>query len=85
MVFGVPEEIALDQGSTLVSHATEGFLQNWGVKQRISSAHFPNSNSRAELGVKAMKRLLRDNIGPKGHLDADKFRRALLACRNTPM
>ena len=32
-----------------------------------------------------MNRLLRDNTGPKAHLDTDKFGRALLAYRNNPM
>ena len=46
---GVPEEIASDQGSTLVRHATEGFLKNWGVKQMVSSAHFPPWQAIAKI------------------------------------
>ena len=32
-----------------------------------------------------MKRLMRDNTGPRGELDNDAFARALLMFRNTPM
>ena len=31
-----------------------------------------------------MKRMIRDNLGPGGTLDNDRFSRALLAYRNTP-
>ena len=64
---------------------TGDFLKAWGVKHRVSSIYFPHSNTRAELRVKAMKRLMRDNTGPRGDLDNDAFSRALLMYRNTPM
>ena len=50
----------------------------------MSSAYFPHSNSRAEIGVKTIKRLIMDNTGPCGTLDVDKFQRAILNYRNTP-
>ena len=85
LIFGVPEECASDGGSTYVSGATEEFFKAWGVKPRVSSRAFPHSNARAELGVKTCKRLIRENTGPKGTLDTDKFGRALLQYRNTPL
>ena len=60
-------------------------MKAWGVKHRIFSTYFPHSNTRAELGVKAMKRLMWNNSGPRGDLDNDAFARALLMYRNTPM
>ena len=50
----------------------------------LSSAHFAHSNQRAELGVRAAKRMLRENISASGCLDTDKFLRALLTYHNTP-
>ena len=50
----------------------------------MSSAYFPHSNQRAELGVRAAKRMLRENLTPTGSLDSDRFLRALLTYRNTP-
>ena len=55
-----------------------------GVKHHDSAAYNPQSNGRAELAVKATKRLLENNIGSDGKLDTDKFIRALLIKRNTP-
>ena len=63
---------------------TSKFLEAWGCSQRLSSAYYPHSNTRAELGVKSAKRLLRENTGPDGSLVRDRFFRALLQHRNTP-
>ena len=50
----------------------------------MSSAYYPHSNCRAELGVKSAKRLLRENINHDGSLSTDKYLRAILTHRNTP-
>ena len=50
----------------------------------MSSAYFPQSNGRAEVAVKAAKRLLMANVSPSGDLNHDSFLRALLQLRNTP-
>ena len=76
MVLGVPEELSSDGQSTYTSQETMDFLKVWGVRHRLSSTYFPHSNTRAELGVKAMKRLMRDNTGPRGELDNDAFRQS---------
>ena len=82
--FGVPVELASDGGPEFTSKLTEDFLQRWGVEHRQSSSYLPSSNGRAELAVKATKRLLTDNINANGDLDTDKMLRALLMKRNTP-
>ena len=56
--FGVPAELSSNGGPEFVAGSTETFLRTWGVKHRISSAYFPQSNGRAEVAVKTAKRLL---------------------------
>ena len=80
----VPEEIASDGGSQFVSSEFKEFCELWGIDQRISSSYFPHSNTRAEVGVKTVKRMIRDNLGADGSLESVKFARALLEYRNTP-
>ena len=82
--FGVPEDITSDGGPEFVAYEVQSFLKRWGVKQRLSSAYYPRANTRAELGVKSMKRLLRNNTTVSGSLSCDGFSRAILEYRNTP-
>ena len=84
VTFGVPEEISSDGGPEFSARSTETFFRLWGVRHRLSSAYFPQSNGRAEVAVKTAKRLLMSNTGPTGSLDHDKFVRAMLQLRNTP-
>ena len=83
-MFGVPIEMSNDGGPEYKSKEFGEFLTRWGVKLRMSSAYHPSSNGRAEVAVKATKRAMRDNIGPDGRLNGDKFARALMLLRNTP-
>ena len=64
--FGVPEEISSDVGPGFTSSATREFLKSWDVKQRIDSAYYPRSNSRAEVAFKQAKRVLRSNVDASG-------------------
>jgi hypothetical protein len=80
----VPEELATDGGSQFVASQTQEFMRVWGIQHRLSSAYNAHSNTRAELGVKSMKRLIRSNVGPGGTLDTVKMSRALMEYRNTP-
>ena len=84
VTYGIPDELASDGGPEFTSSSTEKFLNTWGVHHRLSSVAFPHSNCRAEVGVKIMKRLLADNLGPNGELDTDKVQRAILQYRNSP-
>ena len=85
MIFGAPKELASDGGPTFMSNATQNFFKNWGIHHRVSSVAFPHSNCRAEVAVKTAKRLIRDNVGPHGSLDTDRFACALMQYRNTPL
>ena len=61
------------------------FLVSWGISHRLSSAEYPQSNARAEVGVKTAKRILMDNLGKDGSLNNDKITAALLQYKNTPL
>lgn len=61
------------------------FLRTWNVEPRLSSYN-PHSNLRAESAVKTAKRIIRGNVCPTtGSLNSDRFARAMLAHRNTPI
>ena len=81
---GIPEEIATDGGPTYMAYETKKFLANYGVRHRVSSVAYPHSNQRAELAVKSMKRLCRENTSQDGSLNNDRFLRAVMCYRNTP-
>merc|ERR1712239_43108 len=81
--FGVPEEFSCDGGTNLTSEEMKNFLKSWGVKLRVSSAHYPQSNGRAECAVKAAKALVMGNTTPTGSINTDKYLRATLAYRNS--
>ena len=82
--FGVPVTVSSDGGPEYVAKETQDFFKRWGIKHRLSSAYFAQSNGRAEVSVKAMKRLIHDNVAADGSIDNDKFVRAMLTKRNTP-
>ena len=82
--FGVPRQLSSDGGPEFSADLTSEFLKLWGVDHRMSSAYHPQSNGRAEVAVKAVKRLMRTNVGSAGTLDTDRFLRAMLQFRNTP-
>jgi hypothetical protein len=82
--YGVPVTCSTDGGSNLVAKLVEDFMQTYGIHHRVSSVANPHANTRAELGVKTVKRLLRENVTIHGKLESAKFSRALLQYRNTP-
>ena len=82
--YGVPVDLSSDGGPEFIASNTESFLKRWGVNHRLSSAYHPQSNGRAEVAVKTVKRLLRSNTSPSGTLDTEKFLTAMLQLRNTP-
>ena len=82
--YGVPEELSTDGGPEFTAKDTAALLQRWGVRHRLSSAHHPQSNGRAEVAVKSMKRLLTSHTDGNGGLDTEAVAAGLLAYRNTP-
>ena len=83
VTFGIPEEITSDGGPQFTAGVTQAFLDEWKVYHRKTSVANPHANSRAEIAVKTVKRLLMDNTGPSGSLDTDKFQKAMLVYRNS--
>ena len=83
-MYGVPEELSSDRGSEYTAKATQDFLKKWGVRHRLALVYHAQSNGRAEVMVKSLKRLLIDNIGESGSLYTDAVTRAMLQLRNTP-
>ena len=82
--YGIPDELSSDGGPEFIAHTTRQFLHHWGIHHRLSSAVFPHSNCRAEVGVKTIKRLITGNIGKDGAINIDAFQEAILQYRNTP-
>ena len=62
----------------------EVILFDWGVHHRLSSVAFPHSNCRAEVGVKTIKQLITNNVGPRGNLNVDKTQKMILQYWNSP-
>ena len=83
--YGAPEEISSDRGPPFECHEYYSFLMNWGIRKRMSSAYYAQSNGRAESAVKTAKRILADNTESGGRLNLDRACRALLSHRNTPV
>ena len=81
---GAPEEISSDGGPEFTSKEAADLYARWGIKHRLSSAYFPQSNGRAEVAVRITKRLLQDKMAENGSLNTDNMIRALLQQRNTP-
>ncbi|XP_045101471.1 uncharacterized protein K02A2.6-like [Portunus trituberculatus] len=83
--WGAPESVSTNGGTNLTSEEMCNFFGRWGVERRVASAHFPQSNGRAEAAIKSAKRLLRANTGAGGSLDTDRAAVALLQYLNTPL
>ena len=82
--FGVPEEISTDGGPPFNGIEFKEFMERWAIRWRLSSAHYPQSNGRAEAAVKSAKRILMDNIPDSGNLNTEAATQAMLLHRNTP-
>ena len=82
--YGVPITCTTDGGPPYDSHKVKHMMATYGISHRLCSVGNPHANCRAELAVKSVKRMLRDNITATGTLDRVKFSRALLTYRNTP-
>ena len=82
--YGVPRTCTTDGGPPYTSMTVQTMMSTYGIAHRLCSVGNPHANCRAELGVKTVKRMIRDNLTMTGKLDRVKFSRALLTYRNTP-
>ena len=74
----------MDGGPNLDSIEVRAWLDKLGVKYRLSSAYYPQSNGRAEAAVKSLKRLMEGNTS-NGRINTDRLAFALMQHRNTPL
>ena len=81
---GIAETLTTDGGTTYMSEAFQECLKKYGVSHRVSSVGFPHANTRAEVGVKTAKRLLRTHITSTGNINTAEITKAMLQHRNTP-
>ena len=56
--FGKPQVFRSDNGPCYASQEFRFFMQNWSIKHRTSSPHYPQSNGLAESMVKVSKNLI---------------------------
>ena len=82
--YGVPRTCTTDRGPPYTSDSVQKMMKTYDIAHRLCSVGNPHANCRAELAVKSVKRMLRDNLTVTGQLDRVKFSRALLTYRNTP-
>ena len=85
MTYGTAEEVSSDGGPQFTASGFKRFLKQWNVSHRKSSSEYPQSNGRAELGVKSAKRIILDNADHNGSIDNDQVAKAILQYRNTPL
>ena len=85
IAYGAPTEISSDGGSQFISDIFKKFLSDWDIHHRLSSVSYPQSNGRAEIAVRAGKRIIYDNVSSDGSLNNDKAARAILQYRSTPL
>ena len=70
---GVPKVYESDGGSPFQSGEFRKFCEKWGIRHRMASAGYPESNGRAELGVKSAKRMVLENMKEDGSLDTEEM------------
>ena len=82
---GVAEALWSDGGPEFTSYQFREFMRKWGISHHLSSPHYPQSNGRAESGVKAAKKLLRKCWDVRRErLDDDAWTSGILQHWNTP-
>ena len=78
IAYGVSDELSTDGGPQFMAKDFQDFLKLWGVSHRLSSVSYPQSNGRAEVAVKAAKRIIHNNCSPDGDIHNDKAARAII-------
>jgi hypothetical protein len=82
--YGAPETFSSDGGSQFTSNEFQAFLKDWSIRHRISSAHYPQSNGRAEAAVKTAKRII-SNYVTQHTINNKAIAHAIIQHRNTPL
>ena len=82
--YGIPVTCTTDGGPQYTAEVVRKFMKDYGIEHRLCSVANAHANTRAELAVKTIKRMIRDCRGIGGKLDGAKFSQAILQYRNTP-
>ena len=85
IAYGVSKELSSDGGLQFMAESLQQFLKLRGVKHRLSSDSYPQSNACAEAVVKSAERIIHKNISADGSLNNENATRAILQHRNTPL
>ena len=80
---GAAKELTSDGGPQFTAEVTQDFLKSWDCHHRRTSVGNPHANTRAEVAVKTVKRMLMTCTSPTGSLDTDSFLKAMLVYRNS--
>ena len=81
--YGIPVTCTTDGGPQYTAEVVQKFMKDYGIQHRLCSVANAHANTRAELGVKTVKRMIRDCRTIGGTLDRPKLGQALLQYRNT--
>ena len=80
---GIPVSIYTDGSSVFTSFEVKDFFERYNIKHYVSSVANAHGNLRAEVGVRILKRILRDIVTETGCLNSDAVTEALLIYHNT--
>ena len=80
----MPVTCTTDGRPQYTAEVVRKFMDNYGIHHRLCSVAKSHANTRPEVAVKTVKRMIRDCRGIGGKLDSAKFSQALLQYRNTP-
>ena len=63
--FRIPQTITTDQGTMITSDEMKEFMEDYGIKHLISTPHYAQANSQAEVSNKIiigiLEKMLEDN------------------------
>ena len=80
---GAPDIVWSDRGPQFTSKLFHDFSMEWGFQHNTSTPTYPQSNGKAEAGVKSMKKLIQA-AWTGSQVDEGRLARSLLQYRNTP-
>ena len=69
-------DLTSDRASVFMGYETTFFFRKYIVHHRVSRVANTHGNSGSKLGVKILKRILRDYVGGFGFLDNDHITQA---------
>jgi len=79
----VPDIMWTDRGPQFTAKSFQSFAQQWGFKYCKSTSHYPQSNGKAEVAVKSMKKLIHAAWNGK-YLEVETLCQAIMQyCRHS--